>query len=56
MCGIVLEKAKEQFSQRRLVSGDVRRDMFGSFWNQVNVSEGTKTLLNIETEDKHTQA
>lgn len=56
MCGIVLEKAKEQLSQRRLVSGDVWWDMLGSFWNQVNFSEGIKTLLNKETEEKQTQA
>lgn len=48
-CGIVLEKAEQQLSQRRLVSGIVGWDIFGSFWNRVNVEEGIKALLKMKT-------
>lgn len=46
--GIVLEKPEQQLSQRCLVSWIVGWDIFGSFWNHVNVKKGIKALLKIK--------
>lgn len=43
--GVIFEKAQKQFSQRRMVSAVVGGDVFGCFWNHVNVQHGTETVL-----------